>query len=205
MNPKKFLQKLLENHLIVAGIDEAGRGPLAGPVFAASVAIGVEDIPLLFSLKLKDSKVLSSENREKYFEVITRSFSCGIGICDALEIDRLNILQATLLAMKKSLTALARQPGVIIIDGNQAIPGVTCQQHPVVDGDALIPLVSAASIVAKVSRDRLLKKLANKYPLYGFEKNKGYGTKFHLESLRLNGPCPIHRRSFRPVRDFVCR
>lgn len=202
MNSRKLLRSLFESHSIVAGLDEAGRGPLAGPVFAAAVAIEAKDIPFLFSLKLKDSKVLSAKKRDELYGIITQSFAWSIGICTATTIDRLNILQATLLAMKKSLDGLAKKPGAALIDGNWAIPGAKCIQQTIIDGDALVPLISAASIIAKVSRDRLLKKLAKKYPQYGFEKNKGYGTKFHLECLKKNGPCPIHRRSFGPVRNF---
>lgn len=203
MDPKSLLASLFETHQIIAGVDEAGRGPLAGPVFAASVAVTKKDLPLLENLGVRDSKKLTAKRREELAEIILEKFRTGIGMCSVATIDRINILEATFLAMKKSLTAMRGNPDFLIIDGNHPIPALSIRQRAVIDADALIPLVSAASIIAKTARDRFIAELAPLYPQYGFERHKGYGTKAHLEALAQYGPCPLHRKSFGPVKRML--
>lgn len=181
---------------LVAGVDEAGRGPLAGPVVAAAV--------ILDELKpirgLADSKVLSPKRRERlYDEVMARALCVSVGQAGVDEIDRLNILQATLLAMRRAVEGLRLLPRLVLVDGNQ-VPVLKVQVSAIVKGDATVPAISAASIVAKVVRDRQCLELHRRFPEYGFEGHKGYPTPEHLEALRRLGPCPEHRRSFAPVR-----
>jgi len=182
----------------VAGIDEVGRGPLAGPVVAAAVVLGhdhgIEG--------LNDSKKLSETMRERLAAEIHRhALGVGIGLCDVAEIESLNILGATLLAMRKAFAELPIPVDQVLIDGNRdpCIPGVDARL--IVGGDASVPEISAASIVAKVHRDRLMRRLHQRHPEYGFDRHKGYGTRFHLEALQRFGPCPEHRASFLPVRQ----
>lgn len=179
-------------HGPVCGIDEAGRGPLAGPVCAAAVILPLD----CFIPGLNDSKKLTEKKREALFPVICeQAVAWGIGWASAQEIDEINILQATFLAMKRAVEELKLQPGWALVDGNRmpplAIPGET-----VVKGDAQCASIAAASILAKVSRDRLLREWDERYPQYGFGKHKGYGTKAHYEAIRQYGLLPIHRRSF---------
>ncbi len=181
---------------LVAGIDEAGRGPLAGPVSAAAVIL-----PADFTHSyLTDSKQLSEKKREAIYEELTNH--AGIQWASALisppEIDRLNILRATHAAMLQAAQKLAPKPDAVLIDGLK-VKGFPFHQQPLVKGDSISLSIAAASIIAKVERDRLMLDFAKKYPEYGFEKHKGYGTKYHLAQLNRHGPCPIHRRSFRPV------
>lgn len=190
----------MENRLIV-GVDEAGRGCLAGPVVAAAfVAQG----PL--PKGLNDSKKLTPRQRDALYEVLTNgSHLWSVGMASVEEIDRLNILQATMLAMRRAVEALAlRQPMVVWVDGNQCplMPGLPegSAVHSLVHGDALMPAISAASVLAKVSRDRYMVELAKTYPGYGFDVHKGYGTVAHMKSLWALGPCKEHRQSFEPVR-----
>ena len=182
---------------LVAGIDEAGRGPLAGPVVAAAAILPVE-----FPLNgLNDSKQLPEKVREELFEALTErgTLVCyGVGIAEAAEIDRFNILQATYLAMQRAVSALAVLPEHLLIDGLPT-PAFHRPQTAIVDGDAKSRSIAAASIIAKVTRDRIMKNWHNEFPQYDFYQNKGYGTPAHLESLQIHGPCPIHRRSFEPV------
>lgn len=191
----------------VGGIDEAGRGPLAGPVVAACVVcvpgMKTDDVALS---AIKDSKKLSEKKREELFDVIHRSFAgVGIGWCDHATIDRVNILEAAFLAMKKAIGALREKPDFVILDGKLPLPNISLPQKAVVGGDNLVLSVAAASIVAKVARDRMMRGWHDHYPEYGFREHKGYGTKVHLEKLREYGPCPIHRRSFAPVKRLVIR
>lgn len=181
---------------IVAGVDEAGRGPLAGPVVVAAVVLN-PDQPFD---GLDDSKRLSEKRREALFPLIMeRALAWTVVEIEVAEIDRINILQATLLGMKKAVEQLLPPPSLALIDGNRA-PALKCAVRTIVGGDSLEPAISAASILAKVTRDRLMKKLHIVYPDYGFDRHKGYPTADHLARLTRYGPCPIHRRSFAPVK-----
>lgn len=185
---------------IEAGIDEAGRGPLAGPVIAAAVILNPEK-PIL---GLADSKTLSEKRRESLFEEIKcNALSFAIGRAEVFEIDEINILQATLLAMQRAVNALHLIPETILVDGRDQ-PNWHYPTQTIIQGDMKIACISAASIIAKVSRDREMLLWDEKFPAYGFAKHKGYGTKAHLAAIHEFGPCEIHRRSFAPVRELVC-
>lgn len=231
-------KKLLdEGYDFVIGVDEAGRGPLAGPVVAAATLVRNFQLPItnfqtnsndqspnskLWEL-VRDSKTLSEKQREKTFDFIHEHFYVGLGICDHKTIDRINILEATFLAMKKSLTDLITKiqetrckqiPStnnqiskpmihgskfIILVDGNKTIPNFSSGQRAIINGDKLVKSIAAASIVAKVTRDRLMLAMHEKYPIYGFDKHKGYGTKLHMDVIRDHGPSEIHRMSFEPL------
>lgn len=180
---------------LIAGVDEAGRGPLAGSVMAAAVILSPEDlIP-----GLMDSKKLTEKKRDQLFDLIyARALAVGVGRAEVEEIDRINILQASLLAMKRAVENLKIAPKLAIIDGN-CCPKLLCETRAIVRGDQTEPAISAASIIAKVLRDREMQQLDLQYPLYGFAQHKGYGTQMHLAALKEHGPCLIHRRSFAPV------
>ena len=178
----------------VAGIDEAGRGPWAGPVVAAAVILDARAIPV----GIADSKALDAEAREHLYSRILATSIVGVGIADVDRIDRDNILNATLWAMGEAVAALAEKPKLALIDGNRA-PRLACEARTLVKGDALCLSIAAASIVAKVTRDRLMVELARAWPAYGFERHKGYGTPEHRAALERHGASPLHRRSFRPV------
>lgn len=181
---------------MIAGIDEAGRGPLAGPVVAAAVILD-ESRPLA---GLADSKRLSAARRSALYERIAVSaLAFGVGQASVEEIDRLNIFRATLLAMERALAALALAPLRVVVDGKH-VPRCACPAEAIVKGDATVPAIMAASIVAKVVRDGLMDGLAREFPVYGFERHRGYGTVEHLAALGVHGPSPCHRRSFAPVR-----
>lgn len=183
---------------LIAGVDEAGRGPLAGPVFAAAVILNHEDT----IEGLADSKRLTARRREVLFDAIYANASCcSVAMASVEEIDRLNILQATMLAMQRAVQGLRLKPALVLVDGNRC-PVLDVQSQSIVRGDASVPAISAASILAKVSRDRWCADLALRYPQYGFAVHKGYGTERHLAALQLYGPCPEHRRSFAPVRQL---
>jgi ribonuclease HII len=184
---------------VVCGVDEAGRGPLAGPVVAAAVILD----PARAIDGLRDSKKLSQARREA-LAVAIRDGSLGwaIGQASVDEIDQLNILQASLLAMRRAVEALPVVPTLARVDGNQA-PRLACGVELIVGGDATEACISAASILAKVERDRLMRALHSLHPEYGFDRHKGYGTALHLESLKRHGPCSEHRRSFAPVREVL--
>jgi len=184
----------------IGGIDEAGRGPLAGPVVAACVVLD-ENFKINKEIQeIKDSKKLSASKREKLIDVIFESFiEIGIGICDHAAIDRINILQATFLAMKKAIGSLKQKPDFILLDGKFPIPNISIKQKAIIGGDNLALSIAAASIVAKVKRDEIMRELHKKYPQYGLDRHKGYGTKLHMEALQKYGPCPVHRKSFKPV------
>ena len=180
---------------LVAGIDEAGRGPLAGPVVAAAVIL--DDLHPIKGLK--DSKQLGPRTRERLFdEIRAKALCCSIAQASVQEIDELNILQATLLAMQRAVQRLAHRPEVAWIDG-QHCPALDCPTRAIVGGDGTIAAIAAASILAKTDRDAMLIELDRDYPQYGFCRHKGYGTPEHLAALAAHGPCPAHRRSFSPV------
>ncbi len=184
----------------IAGVDEVGRGALAGPVVAAAVILP-EDFD---HEDLADSKTLTPEKRESLYELIIReAISWATGEASHEEVDALGILQASLLAMSRAVTRLSPTPELLLVDGRFTLPGWSGPQRAIVDGDALCASVAAASILAKVTRDRLMEALNPRYPLYGFSRHKGYGTRDHLEALRAYGPSPIHRRTFRPVADLL--
>jgi ribonuclease HII len=185
----------------VAGIDEAGRGPLAGPVVAAVAVIDRGAArPRLLKL-IDDSKKLALENREKAYEamVVSGIVQFAVGEASVEEIDRINILQATFLAMRRALEALAHQPDIVLIDGNQVPRGLGCKAETIVGGDAHSYSIAAASIFAKVTRDRYMAQLAEAFPGYGWETNRGYGSAQHLAALEQLGPTPHHRMSFAPL------
>lgn len=192
---------LFEAPGLVAGVDEAGRGPLAGPVVAAAV--------ILDELKpikgLKDSKQLGPKTRERlYDEIRAKALCCCVAEASVDEIDTLNILQATLLAMRRAVEGLRLKPARVLIDGNR-LPVMAIQMEAIVKGDAKVRAISAASILAKVHRDRLCQTLHEQHPQYGFAAHKGYATAEHLAALRTHGACPQHRRSFAPVRESLER
>jgi ribonuclease HII len=194
--PDFVLEDALEGP--VAGVDEAGRGPLAGPVLAAAVVIERGCIPADVLSRIDDSKRLARTVREELCAVLVAAARIGIGAASVAEIDRLNIHFATLLAMRRALMALRPAPGVALVDGKFA-PPAPCPVRTVVGGDGLCVSIAAASIVAKVTRDRIMTRLAARYPGFGFERNAGYGTPEHLLALEAYGPTPHHRRSFEPV------
>ncbi len=224
----------LENQLaragydFIIGIDEAGRGPLAGPVVAVACVykkpnkfnvltqkkteadlVLTEDDKLLDLIR--DSKTLSEKQRESLYDFIQENFFISVGICDQGTIDRMNILQASFLAMKKALSELKiknkkyqqknkGQKMLVLVDGNQEIPYLSLEQKAIISGDKISKTIAAASIIAKVTRDRIMRKMHKMYPVYGFDTHKGYGTQKHLMALKKYGPCDIHRKSFRPVK-----
>ncbi|MBS0124733.1 ribonuclease HII [Thetidibacter halocola] len=183
----------------VAGVDEVGRGPLAGPVVAAAVILD----PACWPEGLADSKTLSAKRREALTEIIRAQAQVGIGEASVEEIDRLNILQATYLAMRRAIAALPVAPHYLLIDGNRLPPGLPCPATTVVRGDSQSPSIAAASIVAKTWRDLGMKMIAQHFPGYGWETNAGYPTKCHKNALRNLGVTPHHRRSFKPVHDIL--
>jgi Ribonuclease HII len=184
----------------IAGVDEAGRGPLAGPVVAAACIL-----PEPFFLEgLNDSKQLTPEKREELYQALMANpeVLSGVSIVDADEIDRINILQATFLAMQQAVAALPFPPDYLLIDGNQ-LPKICIPALAIVEGDARSISIAAASIIAKVTRDRILEQLDEKYPLYGFKKHKGYATLEHRQAIECHGPCDIHRKSFEPIKGLL--
>ncbi len=184
---------------LVAGVDEAGRGPLAGPVVAAAVIL--DDRHQIVGLA--DSKKLSPAHRERLFDQIwAHALCCSIAQASVEEIDRLNILQATLLAMQRAVAGLRLRPLKVLVDGNR-LPVLDVPAESIVKGDALVPSISAASILAKVHRDRWCAQVHQHYPQYGFDAHKGYGTVQHLAALRSHGACPEHRRTFAPVAEVL--
>ncbi len=186
---------------LVAGVDEAGRGPLAGPVVAAAVIL--DDAQPIAGLA--DSKVLTAARRERLFdEIRAKALCCSIGLASVEEIERLNILHATLLAMRRAVEGLRLKPVKVLVEGNR-LPPLDILSEAIVGGDAKVAAISAACILAKVHGDRLCEQLHERYPVYGFASHKGYGTAEHLQALREHGPCPEHRRSFAPVAAALAR
>jgi len=205
-----------KGEFLVVGVDEAGRGPLCGPVVAAAVCYKRSDFVIPPELEkefmlIRDSKKLSERQREQMFDFIGEHFFVGVGIVHADTIDRINILQATFLAMKSAISQLMKNIPTqhenhdrssrvyVLIDGNQEIPNLSLKQEAVVSGDSTVKSIAAASIIAKVTRDRMIVEYDKLYPQYGLAKHKGYGTKVHMDALRKYGPSPIHRMSFKPV------
>lgn len=192
-------EKYNEGYKIICGVDEAGRGPLAGPVYAAAVIL--EKAQTIEGVN--DSKKLSEKKRELLFDkIINECKDYSIGTASEKEIDELNILQATFLAMKRAVDGLSVKPDCALVDGNQ-IPNLDCDVTTVVKGDSKSESIAAASILAKVSRDRYMLEMAEKYPQYGFEKHKGYGTKLHYEMIEKYGICDIHRKTF--LKKVLCK
>ncbi len=197
-------QKIFElRYKLVGGLDEAGRGPLAGPVVAACVVIGPDfkiepgDLELV-----ADSKTLSAKKREKIFRAIKeRVLAVEIGVVNNTEIDKINILQASFLAMRRAIKKIKVKPDYLLLDGKFKLPKTDLPQNAIIKGDAKVWVIAAASIIAKVSRDFIISELDKQYPGYGFAKHKGYGTKEHLTKIKELGPCPIHRFSFAPLRS----
>ena len=184
---------------LLAGVDEAGRGPLAGPVVAACVVLR----PGTRLPGVRDSKVMTSVEREEALERIrAKAVGMGVGVGSVMEVDAFNIRMASLLAMRRAIEALGMTPQGFLVDGMDAL---ICEApcEAVIDGDAKSLAIAAASILAKVTRDAMMDEQARSYPLYGFEHNKGYATPEHFEALRIHGPCDIHRKSFRPVRELL--
>lgn len=201
MPPDFSLEQMLDG--VVCGIDEVGRGPLAGPVVAAAVVLPI-DLPQPLRESLNDSKLLSAKKREYLLEIIRDCALIGLGEASVAEIDEVNILQATFLAMRRAFDALTAQGPLdwALVDGNQR-PPLPCQVRCVVKGDRLSLSIAAASVVAKVTRDSLMRDLAIQTPGYGWERNAGYGTAEHLAAIRGLGVTPHHRRSFAPIKDLV--
>ncbi|MBG1233331.1 ribonuclease HII [Aestuariivirga litoralis] len=187
-----------EGHVIVCGVDEAGRGPWAGPVYAAAAILDPKRIPK----GINDSKALTHERREELYPEIIAVADFGIGFASAAEIDEINILQATYLAMNRAVMALQAVPTLALIDGNRA-PKLACKTQTLIGGDAISLSIAAASIIAKVTRDRLMTDLDQLFPHYGFAKHKGYGTADHAQALKTHGPCAEHRKSFAPIRALL--
>ena len=220
---------IAEGYDLVVGIDEAGRGPLAGPVVACATTVRnfqfqnpndksnpndktSNNSDFMANLNLiRDSKTLSEKQRESLYDFIFEHFHVGVGICDHQTIDRINILEATYLAMKKAIASLTRNTQhetrnknkhhIILVDGNKIIPNLSMEQRAIIGGDSTIKSIAAASIVAKVTRDRIMKEMHEKYPEYDFLQHKGYGTRAHLDALRKFGPSEIHRKSFAPIKN----
>lgn len=184
--------------LPVCGIDEAGRGPIAGPVVAAAVILPPgSDLP-----GLNDSKKLSAAKRKRLAEALHEQAAIGIGICSESEIDEINILRAAMLAMRRAAESLDPKPGFALVDGNRIPENLPCPAEALVKGDGREACIAAASIIAKTHRDKIMCDLALRYPGYGLESHAGYPTKAHVDALRKLGPSPVHRRTFRPVRDM---
>jgi ribonuclease HII len=201
----------------IIGTDEVGRGPLAGPVVAAATMCRISNFQFPISKQkeldlIRDSKKLSEKQRESLFDFINEHFYFGIGLCDHETIDRINILESSFLSMKKAVQELERKlkqsgiqisKSIVLVDGNKTIPNFSHEQKAIIGGDKIVKSISAASIIAKVMRDRMMKEFALKYPQYGLEKHMGYGTKLHMDALAKNGPCEIHRKSFAPVKKAL--
>jgi ribonuclease HII len=189
-----------QGHTIICGIDEAGRGPWAGPVVASAVILDPKNIPQ----GLNDSKKLNEAKREFLFDPIMQSSHVGIGIVSAAEIDEINILQATFLAMQRAFSQLEITPHLALIDGNKS-PKLNCKIQTIISGDAKSLSIAAASIIAKVTRDRIMHQHDQTYPHYGFARHKGYGTASHSAALAIHGPCAEHRKSFKPIALILAR
>ena len=201
VDPASVLQTTLnwDVSVLMAGVDEAGRGPLAGPVVAAAVIL--DDLNPIKGLA--DSKILTALRREKLFdEIRSKALCCSIAEASIEEIEELNILQATMLAMRRAVEGLRLKPKLVLVDGNR-LPVLNIRAEAIVKGDSKVPAISAASILAKVHRDRWCMSYDLEFPQYGFAKHKGYGTAEHLAALKAYGACPQHRKTFRPVTEVL--
>jgi ribonuclease HII len=206
-NEEKKLWK--QGYNIVAGLDEAGRGPLAGPVVAAAVCFE-KNLKIKKIKNINDSKKLSEKQREELYEILIndKNIKWGIGIVSEKIIDKINILKATKLAMKEAVLMMNEKDKIkiefLLVDGNFLIDGIYCaaEQKSIISGDQKVFSIACASIIAKVTRDRIMKSYHKKYPIYGFDKHKGYGTAGHIEKLQKYGPCKIHRKTFYPIGTF---
>lgn len=196
-----FEQNLKSQYKLIAGIDEAGRGPLAGPVVAAACILDIEKINQLPEQQkklIRDSKKLSPKQREEIFEIIIQNSQYGVGEVGHQTIDEINIFNATFLAMRLAIDNLAIEPDYILVDGNKIIPKLNLPQQAIINGDSLSLSIASASIIAKVTRDRLMMQYHQQYPQYGFNEHCGYGTEKHFAAIVKYGPSPIHRLSFSP-------
>ncbi|MDD3711030.1 MAG: ribonuclease HII [Patescibacteria group bacterium] len=204
MDLKKEQELFSQGYKLIGALDEAGRGPLAGPVVSACVIID-KNFKITPDLeKIRDSKKLSAKQRQVLFPIIKQSVrAVEIGVCNNEEIDKINILQASFLSMRRALNKMELKPDIILVDGKFKIPKIETAQEAIISGDNLIFSIAMASIIAKVSRDFIMEEMHKKYPLYCFDKHKGYGTKLHMEMIDLYGPCPIHRLSFAPFNLII--
>ena len=205
-------KKMQAAHGLFAGVDEAGVGPLAGPVIAAAVVFDFRKKMFTANSRngwlqeINDSKKLTHEKREYLLKfVIKHALAFGIGISSVAEIDRINILQSRLIAMKRAIENLRKIPKIVFVDGNRSIPNLQIQQRLIVRGDEKVFSIAAASILAKVTRDNILKNLHKQFPQYGFDRHKGYGTQFHFEMIQKYGPSEVHRKSFAPIKSLLSR
>ena len=199
-NWKHEIEAGIKNGVIVCGVDEVGRGPLAGPVVACAVCLPV-GFDRKVTRRLKDSKQIDREEREELSAILREQVAYGVGQADVEEIDRINILKASHLAMLRAYEGLPSRPGYALVDGNQA-PNLPCPITCIIGGDGISLSIAAASIIAKVARDQIMRELAVAHPVYGWETNVGYSTRGHLTALKEHGPTPYHRRSFRPVYEL---
>jgi ribonuclease HII len=197
---KHEIEAGIKNGVIVCGVDEVGRGPLAGPVVACAVCLPV-DMPRKITRRLKDSKQIDREEREEVAAILRERVAFGVGMADVEEIDRINILRASHLAMLRAFEGLPSRPAYALVDGNQP-PNLPCPITCIIGGDSISLSIAAASIIAKVYRDQIMRELAVAHPVYGWETNVGYSTRDHLTALKAHGPTPYHRRSFRPVYEL---
>lgn len=207
---KNHERKLLkQGYKTIAAVDEAGTGPLAGPAFVCAVSIDKKlfrkSVRRKQLLWLRDSKQLTPKQRQKYFDYITAcpEIDWHISFVQPQTIDKLNIYQAARLAMRRAISRLKNKPDIVLVDGKTKIKDLDIKQLPIIKGDRYVFSIACASLIAKVSRDKYMKRTAKKFPCYGFEKHKGYGTKLHKEKLKKHGPCPIHRKSFEPVAKLL--
>ena len=206
--PDFLLEDEAGREVVVAGVDEAGRGPWAGPVVAGCATFISRDVNAQLLDNLNDSKKLSKKKREMLYDLLQQealrgTMRLGIGLASAREIDDINILNASFLAMKRAVENAQIEPGLVLVDGNREPKNFGYKTKAVVKGDAKSYSVAAASILAKVYRDRLMEEMAVRYPGYGFEKNAGYGTKAHIEGLKKLGITPEHRKSYAPIKEFL--
>jgi ribonuclease HII len=199
-NWKHEIEAGIKNGVVVCGVDEVGRGPLAGPVVACAVVLPV-DMPRKITRRLKDSKQIDREEREEVAQILRELVPYGVGMADVEEIDRINILRASHLAMLRAYETVPSRPAYALVDGNQP-PNLPCPITCIIGGDAISLSIAAASIIAKVERDKIMRDLAVAHPVYGWATNVGYSTRDHLSALKEHGPTPHHRRSFRPVYEL---